>query len=135
MSDDININNQLSLVDSWKPYDFLTFIEKELQVRGKDYQVMDLAADLGSIKNCITYAKAMGKGNYSVVEYLTWLFDGVTDTTFTSLQFLPASLRHYYGVAPASALPKPKKAKVEVEVKLTSTMVGWLNSLKQGDML
>ena len=135
MSDDIPINNQLAEVELWKPYDFLTFIESELRMRGKDYQVMDLQADLGSIKNCISYAKAVGKGNYSVVQYITWIFDGVKDTELTSLQFLPASLRHYYGAAPASALPKERKVKTETMVTLTADMKLWLDSLKQPPLI
>ena len=135
MSDDLRINNQLAQVDEWRPYDFLSFIEQEMALRGKDYQVMDLQADLGSIKQCMTYAKAVGKGNYSVVEYITWLLDGITDMRLTSLQFMSASLRHFYGVAPASALPKAKKpAKLDTEVKLTSSMVAWLSSLKQSQL-
>ena len=96
---------------------------------------MDLQADLGAIKNCITYAKAMGKGNYSVVQYIVWLLDGITDPTITSLRFLPVSLRHYYGAAPESALPKTKKAKVDNVVKLTAGMVTWLNDLKQDKLV
>jgi hypothetical protein len=133
--DDLKISNQLAEVEAWKPYDFLSFIEKELQLRGKDYQVMDLQSDLGSIKTCITYAKAVGKGNYQVVEYILWLLDGIKDPTMTSLQFLPASLRSYFGNAPASALPKTKKAKVETVIRLSSAMVTWLDALKQEKLL
>jgi len=135
MSEEISINNQIAVVDEWKPYDFLTFIENEMRIRHKDYQVMDLQADLGAIKTCLVYAKAVGKGNYSVVEYINWLLDGIKDPALTSLQFMTASLRAYYGSAPESALPKPRKAKVAVEVKLTSNMVTWLDSLKQDKLL
>lgn len=135
MSDDLRIDNQLAIVDGWKPYDFLSFIEKEMAVRSKDYQVMDLQADLGAIKTCVTYAKACGKGNYQVVEFILWLLDGVKDTELTSLQFMPASLRHYFGAAPEKALPKTKKAREVIPVTLSEGMLKWLNVLKQEKLL
>jgi hypothetical protein len=66
---------------------------------------------------------------------MNWLLDGIKDPTMTSLQFLTASLRSYFGNAPESALPKPRKAKVAVEVKLSSSLVSWLDDLKQEKLL
>jgi hypothetical protein len=130
MSEEIPINNQLGEVDIWKPYDFLTFVEEEMRIRGKDYQVTDLQADLAALKICMAYAKSVGKGNYSVVQYVTWVLDGVTTISFTSLQFLTAPLRHYYGNTQMAA-PKTKVTKPVVEVKLSAGMAAWLDELRQ----
>lgn len=129
--EDLPINNQLAEVDTWKPYDFLTFVEEEMRLRGKEYQVLDLQVDLGALKGCMNYAKAMGKGNYAVVQYITWLLDGITDQHITSLQFLMGPLRSYFGDAPAAAAVVKKLAKQDHEVKLSVGMKAWLDTLLQ----
>lgn len=130
MSEEVPINNQLTDVDSWKPYDFLTFVEQEMSLRGKTYQVMDLQQDLGALKSCITYAKSVGKGNYSVVEYIIWLLDGITDAQITSLMFFLGPLRHFYGDSKPGLSAIKKKHKPKAEVKLSPAMVAWLDTLK-----
>jgi len=99
LQDDIAVDNEFSVANGWKPYDFLMFVEKELVLRGIDHQIMDLKADLGAISTCLKYVKSMGRQPSSFVKYSLWLFDGLDMKQVTSLEFMPRSLRHFYGVS------------------------------------
>ena len=128
---DIDIDNNIARVDSWKPYDFLSFIEGEMSLRGREYQIMDLASDLGSIKLCINYAAKCQKSRYEVVKFILWALDGVTDEKITSLRFLTGCLRGFFGNT-ISAPEKMKKARGAINSEdLSADMRSWLDSLKE----
>lgn len=126
---EISIDNEFGVANGWKPYDFMMFIERELTLRGISHQIHDLPADLGSIKVCLTYIKGCGRMPSSFVKYCLWLFDGLTKDPITSLAFMPASLRHFYGNKQES---KAAKKLIERHVKkLDTASRGWLDQIKQ----
>jgi hypothetical protein len=125
--EDINITNEISKVDSWKPYDFLTFVENEMSLRGREYQITDLPADLGAMKTCVVYAEKCGKSRYEVVKFLLWALDGVTDERLTSLQFLTSCLRKFFG---ETREPETEKKRKRQEIELSPEMTRWLDELR-----
>lgn len=128
IQDELEIDNEISVANQWKPYDFLMFIEREFGVRGIDHQVLDLPADLGSIKTCLKYAEAMGRKPSSFVKYCLWLFDGLDMKQVTSLSFLPQSLKHFYGYKKAAE--KVSKIVERDTKKIDATARIWLDEIR-----
>lgn len=126
---DIPISNEIAQVDTWQPYNFVKFIEDEMSLRGREYQILDLPGDLGVMKTCISYAEKCNRGRYDVVKFVIWALDGTTDPKLTCLKFLPAMLRGYFGTAPESIKAAPRERK---EIELSSAMKAWLDDLRTG---
>lgn len=125
--EEIPIVNEIAQVGTWQPYNFLKFVEEEMQLRGREYQILDLQADLGAIKISVGYATKCGKSKYEVVKFLLWALDGITDERITSLQFLPRVLHGFFGNAPEGA---PAKARERREIELSPSLRRWLDELK-----
>lgn len=129
MSNEIDIDNELSVANEWKPYDFLKFIERELALRGINHQIFDLKADLGAISVCLKYIAKTGRRPSSFVKYCIWLFDGLDMQDVTSLAFLPQSLRHFYGNVKET--PEAKKIVEKHIKKIDNAAKSWLDQIKQ----
>ena len=127
---DIPIENEIARVDAWRPYDFLSLVESEMSLRGREYQVMDLQADLGALKSCLTYAERCRRSKYDVVRFLIWALDGTTEPTLTSLKFLPGVLRGFFGNAPERAKSPARERR---DIPLSGPMRAWLDELKAGN--
>lgn len=128
MSNEIDIDNEMAIANTWRPYDFLKFIERELGLRGISHQIFDLKADLGAIKVCLKYVEKVGRRPSSFVKYCLWLFDGLDMKEITSLGFLPQSLRHFYGQAKET--PEAKKIVEKHTKKIDDTAKSWLDGIR-----
>ena len=129
LNDEIAVDNEFSVANTWRPYDFLMFIEKELVLRNIDHQIMDLPKDLGAISTCLKYIKKLGRQPSSFVKYCLWLFDGLDMKSVTSLEFMPGSLRHFYGASPKTA--KVQKVIDKDLPKMSTAAKVWLEDLRR----
>jgi len=128
--DEFNIDNRVSDVATWKPYNFMQYIEQELSLRGVEYLVTDLTMDLGYLKTCIKYAESIGKTRVALIKYFIWLFDGIQSTQLTSLDFTTRSLKAFFGSSKPVPVPKKKSSEKEPNF-LNPAAKKWLDDLKQ----
>lgn len=127
MHDDLKIDKNYSEVLNWKPYDFLSYIEKELTFNGIEYLVVDLASDLGYVKTCINYVKKIGKTNMALIKYIEWIIKGLDTNQVTSLNFLVLNLKSYFGT---TVKPPVLKKKEKKDIIISNEAKKWLDNLK-----
>ena len=115
-------------VDTWKPYDYLRYVEVAMQEAGVDYIVTDISGDIRCIVRCLNMLKARNKGPGLMIPFIRWCASGLDKSVpLTSLSFMCANAHSYFG-----DLPRKNRAPVsDKPASISKEMASWLSSLKK----